>query len=198
MTTMKVARRNSDSFQTLSAYLHSQQPPAVFLVYQCGLLLQRLQRVNRWKQAAMLSLWTTFTTVKSHLTWFRDNAVHQSRQVRMLFPEADWDQTFENRLAGLSTLAAFNFSFWETFKYFTLDLPVTTLHFWLDQIKHVSILEPIEVFFVVRRACKVARWSNFVENIINKKSYEPARAFRDLWSLVMFWKFSNCTRLRLV
>ena len=30
------------------------------------------------------------------------------------------------------------------------------------------------------------RWSNFVENIINKKSYEPARAFRDLWSLVMF------------
>ena len=28
--------------------------------------------------------------------------------------------------------------------------------------------------------------SNFVENIINKKSYEPARAFRDLWSLVMF------------
>ena len=26
----------------------------------------------------------------------------------------------------------------------------------------------------------------FVENIINKKSYEPARAFRDLWSLVMF------------
>ena len=33
-------------------------------------------------------------------------------------------------------------------------------------------------------ACRVARWSNFVENIINKKSYEPARAFRDLWSLV--------------
>ena len=35
--------------------------------------------------------------------------------------------------------------------------------------------------------------SNFVENIINKKTYEPARAFRDLWSLVMFWKFSNCS-----
>nr|XP_058973680.1 uncharacterized protein KIAA1958-like [Pocillopora verrucosa] len=46
-TTMKVTRRNIDSFQTLSAMLHSQQPPAVFLVYQCGLLLQRLQRVNR-------------------------------------------------------------------------------------------------------------------------------------------------------
>ena len=29
---------------------------------------------------------------------------------------------------------------------------------------------------------KVARLSNFVKNIINKKSYEPARAFRDLWS----------------
>jgi len=25
-----------------------------------------------------------------------------------------------------------------------------------------------------------------------------ARAFRDIWSLVMFFKFSNCTRLRLV
>ena len=33
---------------------------------------------------------------------------------------------------------------------------------------------------------KVARLSNFVENIILKKSYEPARAFRDLWSLAMF------------
>ena len=40
-------KEQPDSFQTLSAMLHSQQPPAVFLVYQCGLLLQRLQRVNR-------------------------------------------------------------------------------------------------------------------------------------------------------
>ena len=32
----------------------------------------------------------------------------------------------------------------------------------------------------------IKKWSNFVENIINKKSYEPACAFRDLWSLVMF------------
>ena len=56
----------------------------------------------------------------------------------------------------------------------------------IKHLKFVSILEPIEVFFVVRKACRVARWSNFVENIINKKSYEPARAFRDLWSLVMF------------
>ena len=30
------------------------------------------------------------------------------------------------------------------------------------------------------------RWSDFVEYVINKKSYELARAFRDLWSLVMF------------
>ena len=29
---------------------------------------------------------------------------------------------------------------------------------------------------------KVAHLSNFVENIINKKSYEPAHAFHDLWS----------------
>ena len=98
----------------------------------------------------------------------------------------------------------FNFRdiFWilsKSFKNFTLDLPVTTLYFWLVQIKHVSILETIEAFYVLRNAYKVARLStgNFVENIINKKSYEPARAFRDLWSLVMFWKFSNCTRLRL-
>ena len=83
--------------------------------------------------------------------------------------------------------------FWifsKSFKNFTLDFPVTTLYFWLVQIKHVSILETIEAFDVVRNAYKVARVSNFVENIINKKSYEPARAFRDLWSLVMFRKFS--------
>ena len=50
----------------------------------------------------------------------------------------------------------------------------------------MSILETIEAFYVVRNAYKVACLRNFVENIINKKSYEPARAFRDLWSLVMF------------
>ena len=44
------------------------------------------------------------------------------------------------------------------------------------------------------------RLSNFVENIINKKSNEPARTFRDLWSLVMFQglcnfdNFQNITR----
>ena len=88
--------------------------------------------------------------------------------------------------------------FSKSFKNFTLDLPVTTFYFWLVQIKHVSILETIEAFYVVRNTYKVAHLSNFVETIINKKSYEPARAFRDLWSLVMFWMFSNCTRLRLV
>ena len=50
----------------------------------------------------------------------------------------------------------------------------------------MSILETIETFYVVPKAYKVARLSNFVENIINKKSYEPAHAFRDLWPLVMF------------
>ena len=50
----------------------------------------------------------------------------------------------------------------------------------------MSILETIEAFDVVLKVYKVACVSNFVENIINKKSYEPARAFRDLWSLVMF------------
>ena len=35
------------------------------------------------------------------------------------------------------------------------------------------------------------RLSSFVQYIINEKSYELARAFRDLWSLVMFGKFSN-------
>ena len=66
--------------------------------------------------------------------------------------------------------------FWilsKSFKNFTLDLPVTT--------QHVSILETIEAFYVLRNAYKVARLStgNFVENILNNKSYEPARAFRD-------------------
>ena len=74
--------------------------------------------------------------------------------------------------------------FWilsKSFKNFTLDLPVTTLYFWLVQIKHVSILETIEAIYVLRNAYKVARLStgNFVENILNNKSYEPARAFRD-------------------
>ena len=50
----------------------------------------------------------------------------------------------------------------------------------------MSILETIEELNVVRNAYKVASLSNFVENIINKKSYDPARAFRDLCSLVMF------------
>ena len=50
----------------------------------------------------------------------------------------------------------------------------------------MGILETIEGFNVVRSAYKVVRLSNFVENIINKKSYEPAQAFRELWSLVMF------------
>ena len=50
----------------------------------------------------------------------------------------------------------------------------------------MSILETIEEFNIVRNAYNVAGLSNFVENITNKKSYEPARAFRDLWSLVMF------------
>ena len=50
----------------------------------------------------------------------------------------------------------------------------------------MSILETIETFDVIRKAYKVACVSNFVEKIINKKSYEPVRAFRDLWSLVMF------------
>ena len=46
-TTMKAARKNSNISQILSVCLHSQQLPAVFLVYQqCGLSLQRPQHVN--------------------------------------------------------------------------------------------------------------------------------------------------------
>ena len=48
------------------------------------------------------------------------------------------------------------------------------------------MLGTIEAFYVVRNAYKVAHLSNIVENIINKKSYEPTRAFCDLWSLVIF------------
>ena len=65
---MKAARKNSNISQILSVCLHNQQLPAVFVVYQeCGLSLQRPQHVNSWTQATMLSLWTTFTTAKSHL-----------------------------------------------------------------------------------------------------------------------------------
>ena len=53
-------------------------------------------------------------------------------------------------------------------------------------MKHVSILETIEVFYVVHNSYKLAGLNNFVEDIINKKSYEPTRAFHDLWSLMMF------------
>ena len=35
-------------------------------------------------------------------------------------------------------------------------------------------------------AMETKRWSDFVEHIINKKSYERASAVRNLWSLVMF------------
>lgn len=41
-------------------------------------------------------------------------------------------------------------------------------------------------------------FSKIVPYHMHRKSYEPARTFRDLLSLVMFSKFSNCTRLRLV
>ena len=44
----------------------------------------------------------------------------------------------------------------------------------------MSILETIEAFNVVCNAYNVVCLSNFVENIINKRLYEPARAFRDL------------------
>ena len=101
----------------------------------------------------------------------------------------------EELKTDLGTFATLIFS--KPFKNFMLDLPVTT-YFWLVQIKHVSMLETIEAFYVVRKSYKIARLSNFVENIINKKSHEPTRAFHDLWSLVMFWNFSNCTRLWLV
>ena len=72
----------------------------------------------------------------------------------------------EELKTDLRTFAAFNnwkFSFrdifWifsKSFKNFTLDFPVTTLYFWLVQIKHVSMLETIEAFYVVRNAYKVA------------------------------------------
>ena len=66
----------------------------------------------------------------------------------------------EELKTDLRTFAAFNnwkFSFrvdivWifsKSFKNFTLDLPVATLYFWLVQIRHVSLLETIEAFYVV-------------------------------------------------
>ena len=71
----------------------------------------------------------------------------------------------EELKTDLRTFTAFNWKFsfrdifWifsKPFKNFTLDFPVTTLYFWLVQIKHVSMLETIEAFDVVRNAYKVA------------------------------------------
>ena len=47
----------------------------------------------------------------------------------------------------------------------------------------------ISRFIIVRNAYKVARLSNFVENIINKKSYEPAR-----YGSCNFENFQNIAR----
>jgi len=52
-------------------------------------------------------------------------------------------------------------------------------------------METIDAFYVVRNAYKRVRLSNFVENIMNKKSYEPARTFPDLRERVMDQKFPN-------
>lgn len=75
-------------------------------------------------------------------------------------------------------------------------MPVTTLFFWLVHIKHESILETIEVFYVMSNAYSVWVRSS-IENIINEKSYEPAGTIRDLCSVVMS-NFSNCIRSGLV
>ena len=51
-------------------------------------------------------------------------------------------------------------------------------------------------------AMEIKRCSDFVQYIISKKSSDLARAFLDLWSLVMFWKVlklhstTGCTILR--
>ena len=60
----------------------------------------------------------------------------------------------------------------------------------------MSILETIEAFNVVRNAYKVVRLSNFVENIINKESYEPARAFRDVLKVLRLHSPTACAILR--
>lgn len=43
----------------------------------------------------------------------------------------------------------------------------------------------VEACSAVRNACKVAELSNFVDNKINNKSFDPTRPFCNLWSLVM-------------
>ena len=71
-----------------------------------------------------------------------------------------------------------------------IELPVT--HFIIYSTKyHVSdwsmtnaSIGTIECDTEVAMATK--RWSDFVEYIINKKSYKLACAFRDLWSREMF------------
>ena len=74
------------------------------------------------------------------------------------------------------------------------------------QIKLVSSLEAITELRV-HRSSTVAFSFDFLlflfcwdiyYYIICTKTRMTARAFRDIWSLVMFFKFSNCTRLRFV
>ena len=52
--------------------------------------------------------------------------------------------------------------------------------------------EVIECYTEV--AMETKRWRDFVEYIIIKKSYELSCAFRDLWSLVMFGKYTPTDR----
>ena len=75
-------------------------------------------------------------------------------------------EEFKTDLRAFAVFNNWKFSFRDIFwffpksmKNFTLDFAVTTLYFWLVQIKHVSMLETIEAFYVVRNAYKVARVS---------------------------------------
>ena len=65
----------------------------------------------------------------------------------------------------------------------------------LEEYEHEDLDSELQMFHA-EVGTKDGFFYNFVENI--RKNCMITRAFRGTWSLVMFLKFSNFTRLRLV
>ena len=127
------------------------------------------------------------TTFKSQLTWFRYN-VQVTKVGRSdcfwLWPIGmkifsddssccfkHWSFTFQFISASLYFCEN-----WGTFKNFMLDLTCGNITFL------IGLNETCEQR---RKASKPARWNNFVDYIIDKRSCELARVFRKLWSFLI-------------
>ena len=93
MTTMKETKSSNNSPQKLPVCY---TPRWAISGSSPGLLLCAFAATTSiCKQVIKRGHASTRTTVKSHLTRFRDTTVHQSLSIT----EADWNRTIENRLA---------------------------------------------------------------------------------------------------